>query len=98
MWTGRFRCCIATSVVAFSVIAASHHSTRYVYQTLLQLPDASPTFLEKFRRANPGWRAVHKALWTVLVNPLGWIASAVNAGTVMDVIIKKEVGDGPERG
>jgi 2-polyprenyl-3-methyl-5-hydroxy-6-metoxy-1,4-benzoquinol methylase len=90
------RCLVAEVGACESQINATgkgshaHHSTRYVYEAILQRLGFSPIPMAKARRANLAWRAVRKALWLTLVAPLSWIASAAGAGVVIDVILKKE--------
>ena len=72
----------------------AHHSLRYVNEELMATLGFSPTPMAKARRSNLAWRAVRKALWLSMVVPLSRIASAANAGVVLNVILKKEADPG----
>jgi 2-polyprenyl-3-methyl-5-hydroxy-6-metoxy-1,4-benzoquinol methylase len=65
------------------------HSVRYVYESIIQKFDLSPIPMAKARRSNLAWRAARKTFFFTLVAPMSRIASAANAGVVIDVILKK---------
>jgi SAM-dependent methyltransferase len=69
------------------------HSMRYVYEDLLHRLGFSPVPMAEGLPSNLAWRVFRKALGLALVVPLTQIASAVDAGVVIDVILKKPTGD-----
>jgi len=72
------------------------HSIRYVYEAFLLRLGLSPIPMAKARRANLAWRVVSKAFWLSLVVPLSHIASAANAGVVIEVILTKPMTESSE--
>ncbi len=65
------------------------HSVRYLFEHVVQRFGFLPTPMAKPKQANIAWRAARKALSLSVVVPFGKIASAANAGVVIDVILKK---------
>jgi hypothetical protein len=65
-------------------------SVGYLYQQFLSQIGFSPLSMAKKRRANLAWRVVRKALRLSLTYPLSRVASAANAGVVIEVIFRKE--------
>ena len=70
------------------------HSIRYVYEDLLERIGCSPVPMAEGRQPNLAWRVVRKAFSLSVAVPISKICSAANAGVVIDVIVKKRVGDG----
>jgi 2-polyprenyl-3-methyl-5-hydroxy-6-metoxy-1,4-benzoquinol methylase len=66
------------------------HSVRYLYGDLLKKFGFSPIPMSETRQPSLVWRIVRKALMLSLFYPLSQIPSVVNAGVVIDVILKKE--------
>lgn len=78
-----------SSITATGAGSHAHHSTRYVSEAFLEKLGFSPTPMAKAKRANLIWRMVRKGLWLSIVAPLSRLASAANAGVVIDVILMK---------
>jgi len=73
--------------------AHAGHSLRYVCENIVKSFGFSPVPMSKNRRSNLAWRAVRKALWISLVVPFSELACAANAGVVIDLVLRKDVGD-----
>jgi SAM-dependent methyltransferase len=74
------------------------HSMRYVCGDWFRKLGYSPVPMAKAQKPNLAWRIARKALWLSLAVPLSRLASAANAGVVLDVVLKKEaVGNSAAR-
>jgi SAM-dependent methyltransferase len=76
-------------ITATSEGSHAHHSARYLLEAFLEKLNFSPTPMAKAGPANLIWRAIRKGLWLSIVVPLSRLASAANAGVVIDVILNK---------
>jgi len=65
-------------------------SVGYLYQQVLARFGFSPLSMAKRRRANLPWRVVRKALRMGLTFPASRVASAANAGVVIEVVFRKQ--------